>query len=368
MHSTALTMKKRSKKISTQRSLKKVKKRAIRLFVTIGVLTTSAIFVYGVWQMRDVFNPVTTQAGTLNAVYEIQPLDQEAYSLITLNLNSENEVTSAHVLNIDTIERSIRECIIPENVLLSLPMGLEEYPLRSLFKISSLTTENESKSIEVIRHSIHQLLGTSTDYFLITKNLTEMNTATEWLGTWNTISTIGFNNQYTKEHIETNLTKASLLKIAWDIQKTKHYSNKTLTLQEPEYGEIIPQKDGSKYLQVNKLKLDNISKQYFEDLRIKNENARITIVNSTKMQGLAAYVARILGNAGAHIVETTSSDQLLENSKVYFKTDDWRDSYTQTKLHHTIPVIKNEEYTLTDPRSDIKIVLGEDFAKFIKGE
>lgn len=361
-------MKKSQKKRSSHRTLKKVKTRAIRLFVGIGVLTTITIFAYGVWHLRDVFEPVSSHAGNANNLQDNQVINKDVYSFILVNIAKDNQVERVYVINVDTVERTVRECIIPSNVLLSLPLGLEEYPLRSLFKVSEFATVDSKSSRDLVRHSIHQLLGTTTDYFIVVKDLSLPESAVDWFAKWSTIANVGINNSFTGEHLNTDLSKASLLKISWDLKKAKTYSHRSLTIEEPDYGEIQTQKDGSKYLKVNIARLDAISRKYFEDVQILNEGAQISVINTTKVQGLAGYVGRILENAGAHIVELNSQEETLEKTKILYRDDTWQTSKTKLKIHNTMPIEKDELYEQSDPRSDIKIYLGNDFANFVKGE
>lgn len=116
--------------------------------------------------------------------------------------------------------------------------------------------------------------------------------------------------------------------------------------------------DGSKALFIEKDILDNQLGGLFYENTPREENLRLTVVNSTEYDGLGNRAARILGNIGTTVVSVSSTSPTLPTCQVISSLKA-RSSVTLQRIINTFKcaLLNKEE----DDRADLTIILGEDY-------
>lgn len=100
--------------------------------------------------------------------------------------------------------------------------------------------------------------------------------------------------------------------------------------------------------------MESIISNWFVDPAIESENLKIEVTNATEVSGLGGSYASLISKTGGNVVLVNSSQDEINESKIYYIDD----SYTLKKLSKLldIPIEKKEMNTVTD----ITIQIGKD--------
>ncbi|GIW60924.1 MAG: hypothetical protein KatS3mg087_1990 [Patescibacteria group bacterium] len=337
-------------------SFKKVKKRALRLFVTVGVLSSIALVVWGVLTIQHIFEPISGSAANYSTV-QTNPIDNDIYTFSTV-YTEQSEITAVVITNIDKRERTVKELLLPNDLLLQMPAGLQEYPLRSVLKISELSNIDTKL---ILKESLHHFIGAITDKLIITS--VEIDS---WLNQGLIIPKILASPNWVSDHFQTDLTRFELIRIINDYTLHKKYHFQRTDLAQQKLGTKLTQKDGSQSIKVLPSEIDPISKNIFEDLQLKYEGATVSVVNTTNSEGLARYLSRILENTGLRVTEVTSFKPTYARSTIEVDENFGLQNHTINKILSAVPNAEIKT-SASASQTDLVIYLGQDYASLVKG-
>lgn len=147
-----------------------------------------------------------------------------------------------------------------------------------------------------------------------------------------------------KRGVSTTLTFYDLLRLLWvvkGIPKT-NISQQTISL---------PQ---------NEAKIDNITRAFFIDPRIVEDNVTIEIRNGTSIPGLGKRLERAITTMGGTVISVTNADEVVTTSQIEYK-EEKKNSDTLKKLQRLLSM---PAVALSSPSlSDIIITIGKDRVK-----
>ena len=108
------------KRARSRSSLKHVKRKAVRLFVIIGLVSSIAIVGYGAWTARHILEPISSHASTDSVSLNTQA---EQIKFFTISIDEEEFVQSASFTIIDNHEQSLKTITLPKETIVHLPLN-----------------------------------------------------------------------------------------------------------------------------------------------------------------------------------------------------------------------------------------------------
>lgn len=118
--------------------------------------------------------------------------------------------------------------------------------------------------------------------------------------------------------------------------------------------------DGSEYLQFDQNQFDQLTKDAYEDLSIREEGYRVAVYNTTVKAFLGSQAARILSKLGTNVVFVGNENSTIDVCQMIGKSN-VLSSYTASVVHSLFDctaVVTNE-----DGQADLTIKVGTDYAK-----
>jgi len=128
----------------------------------------------------------------------------------------------------------------------------------------------------------------------------------------------------------------------------------------PVFVETI-QADGTTVKKIDTEKLTLLLGTHAEDAEIRKENLRIALSNTTESSGLAQKLARILEEAGFHVITLSNEENVRPTRCVIRSKQELKESYTVKTLQWLYGCVfeeANEELS-----SDVHFIIGSDFEK-----
>lgn len=120
--------------------------------------------------------------------------------------------------------------------------------------------------------------------------------------------------------------------------------------------------DGTTAQTVDKEVLDSNLRDFFMESRVRDENFRVEVVNSTPVLGLGNRASRIMTNIGASVVSVATLDQKLPSCEI-LAIAKAVNSITVRRLAKAFSCKVTE--TKEEGRAEVTVVLGEDYAKIL---
>lgn len=118
--------------------------------------------------------------------------------------------------------------------------------------------------------------------------------------------------------------------------------------------------DGSMALSLDKEILDNNLRDFFVEKKVRDENLRVEVVNSTIVLGLGNRAGRVLSNMGANVINVGSTDQPLSSCQIQ-TTGKIRNSQTVARI---VQIFSCQVTDLAESgRADVVVILDQDYAK-----
>lgn len=158
---------------------------------------------------------------------------------------------------------------------------------------------------------------------------------------------------------KTNLDKDSALRFYNDI-----FFQSNLPIQ----SQYIQIKDGyfidtfaGKGLYVNQIDIDNKVQEVFRDLDIVREQAKIEVLNASKVSGLATINKKIIQNSGGNVVNSGNYSTIEENTTLYLIDSNIKDYANTISLIQSLypnVVIKDSGYKY-NKLGNIILIIGE---------
>lgn len=354
-----MVKKRKSKK---SKSLKHVKKRVTTFLVTMGLITTAGIVVYGVWSMRDIYKPIATFAAEEHI--DIQTEDTQ-FAFFTITVDSEQYIHSARLTAIDEDDNTVKELSLPDSTNIHLPYGLKDFKLKSLYKIAQL--EKPTNPLPLIKQTLTDYFGVSTKNIYVLFNTENNAPIYEWLASPMTMFHLAFDSNWTGQHLSGNTSRWDMLKLARTIQAIPEPNKTSISILDNDIGIVRTDVDKTQSIETDQNKLDAYIKKAFENKDIIDEKANISIENATATQGLARGVARILTNMGGMVIDLHNSELQNDTTKVVVSDKKWLQSVTLQKIIKSLPNAKIETENNSGAKADITVSLGKDYATFITG-
>jgi hypothetical protein len=353
-----------AKRRKTKKSLKHFKRKITRFFLVVGIVTVVSGVGYGLWAMRNISRPLSVNASTDSITVENSSDQQTTY--FNLELNSKNLVKKASITLVDTEENVIRELALPQETLLHLPYGMEEFKLQGLYKIAEL--ENSDKLFSVINQTLIDYFGVATRNVYITSLDDNLKSFYDNLTNPFVMFNLTFNEDWTNKHIISPDSRWNLINLAQKINNIPIQNRVSLNILENEIGYKETSIDQSIIIKTDFNKLDSYIKRIFQNSEILSEKANISIANGTEITGLGSKVSRLITNMGGVIVNVGNTETIQEKTVIQINNKKWITSSTLEKITKTIPDSEISSELNTDNRTDILIILGKNYAKIVTGK
>lgn len=296
-------------------------------FILIGLIVLIGLSykIYGFWQQR-----LWDGQNRLNLVAESHPI-------FIVSLVPRKEMT---VL------------LIPDDIFIEAIRGFGFYRVKSIYKLGEL----EGQGGELLLGSIQEFLGVPLDGHVVMESLklkvdqdVEMVKKLLLSQIWLLLRSSG----------KTNLSAWDLAAFWWQLKKIRPTKITLVNLGQLDACSQTMLADGTRAINVDSERLNQLANQLFEDEKIRTENLALSILNGTDQFGLAKKAARLISNLGGRVVEIGDWREdvprcELKGVKSKIKT------YTAQKLKS----IFNCQWTgddLAGHRADLVIILGEDY-------
>ncbi len=356
----------KKRKVKKKKSLKHVKKRITTFLVTVGLVSTAGILVYGVWTMRDIYKPIATFAADEHTEALTSSEDTQ-FAFFSITVDENDYVHEARLVAIDQDDHTVKELVLPEDTNIHLPYGLKDFKLKSLYKIAQL--EKPNNPLPLIKQTLTDYFGVSTKNLYVVMDGTESQPMYEWLTNPFTMFHLAFDPDWTQAHFTGNASRWDMLSLARTIQSIPDQQKTSITILDNDIGTVETDVDNSKNIVTDQNKLDSYIRKAFENKDLVDEKANISIQNATSTQGLARGVARIITNMGGIVIDLHNSEVEKETTVITVSDKKWLQSVTMQKIVKSLPNSKTEVITTSETisKSDITITLGKDYAVFITG-
>ena len=244
-------------------------------------------------------------------------------------------------------EKNLTLLKLPKNLYLDIPHGLGKYQLGSVYELGKL----EKRGGKLLRETIQDYLGVPTDGHIRTSIINhQSSTIKKYILNCLVLSTLSRG--------ETNFSKWDLIRLWWEIKKLRSDKVKFIDLEETNILLQAELPDGSLIWETEFFRLDELVKKYFSDQKIEKEGIEIEILNATEHLGLANKVSRLIANMGGGVVAIGNSEEKNETSKIKFRDETLKKSYTLKKLEKILQV-KAEIGEMAESRADLLILIGE---------
>ena len=262
------------------------------------------------------------------------------------------EIADIVFFTFDTVDRSIMQISIDEEITLDMPgKFLEEKLNKALVLGSSLNNSSDQlTNMNTVSHVIQKLMGYNVDNFILTgaedydlvlKTLTKSDPAS-------------FGRLLLKGDLVTNLSLNDLYSLYLVAAESEELNYQKYAVSTDNYSAALVDK-------------------YIYDMsfnsRAASEKKTVSVLNATDIVGVAAFGGRVVRNIGGHVVAENNSVSKVEESVIIADT---YDSETLKRIANYFGVSKI--YLKTDQhgffnneidRSDITLILGFDIGNVL---
>jgi len=295
------------------------------LLIFLIILIGLGYKVYGFWHQR-----LWDGQNRLNLVVESQPL-------FVASLAPKENLTIL---------------LIPDDTFIETIRGYGFYRIKSIYNLGQL----EDRGGELLLGSTQEFLGVPLDGYALMENLKLKADQDEQMVKKLLLSQIW---RLLKSNQKTNLTAWDLVMAWWQLKKIRPSKISLINLDQLDVCSETTLADGSRAINVDPERLDQIVSQLFEDEKIGAEDLAISVLNGTSRPGLAKRGARLISNLGGRVVEIGGwrenvSGCELRGEKSTIKT------YTAQKFKKIFDCQWTGE-DLAGHRADLVVILGEDY-------
>lgn len=237
------------------------------------------------------------------------------------------------LVSVDSTGKSITEISFPKDLYISeLAFGYGGYKSTSIYSVGEL----DKRGGETVMSTLSDYLGIPVDGYIYASQLNPKDILTG----------------------KSNLNVFDQIRLVLASFQTR--SDKIKTIDLAKYAEPLVLSDGSTALSADKEILDERLRDNFIESRIRQENLRLEIFNSTKIVGLANRAGRVLTNIGVNVVSVNSSEILEETCRIKAKAK-IQNSIT---VHRIADVFSCKIELLTEEgRAEIEMIIGKNYAK-----
>lgn len=272
---------------------------------------------------------------------------------VNLILSSE-EMTAVVALKFK--EKKLNGILLPNSLYLSVPHGLGDYSLGAVYHLGEI----EGKGEELIKESLRNLLAMPIDGVIREEG---------WAFSEGKIG-VQLENLFwqalvspRKSGVFTNFTFLDILRFYFI--KVKSFGENLTNLEETDILGGKELADKSKVYEADLEKLDMVVKKSISERKIEEEGREVSILNSTGHDALAGEFARLVNNMGGRVISLGNDDSYRQESLIRYADEETGKSYTLRRIEIATG-FRAERGELSDGRSQIQIVLGEDYWESVK--
>lgn len=242
--------------------------------------------------------------------------------------------------------------LIPDDTFVEAIRGFGFYRIKSIYNLGQL----EGRGGELLLGSTQEFLGVPLDGYVLMENLKLKVGQDGEMVKKLLLSQIGL---LLKSSHKTNLTAWDLIMFWWQLKKIRPSKITLVDLGQLDACSEMTLADGSRAVEVDPERLNQVVSQLFEDEKIGAEDLAISILNGTSRPGLAKRGARLISNLGGQVVEIGDWQAVISNCQLRGAKSQVK-SYTAQKLKSIFNCQWSTE-DLAGHRSDLIVILGEDY-------
>lgn len=284
------------------------------------------------------------------------------------NINLVVLTNSVSLVTFNPKEEIITILNLPPQTYLEVPGGFGHWQLRAIFNLGKSEKKGGGK---LVKETLSQFLGIHLDGFLALgesgENLTYQKSAKEIIDVLraNPISGITLLSD-----LKTDLTLWELVKLKWAFWQVRFDKVKSIDILD--FGVLDKETlaDGTSVYTTDPVKLDSIL-TYFTDPSLREESLSIAVFNATDYPQLAQRSKRIITNLGGRVIALANAEG--KEGKIKRTYIVGPNSKTKTRLLQIFDLgcsedpkcdkIVPQDLGLASMRSQISLILGEDFVK-----
>jgi len=259
------------------------------------------------------------------------------------------------VFSYDQERKIILAVSVPSDTYVDVARGYGSYPISSVWKLDHM----DKRRGVVLTETVEEALGIPVRFYINPSSLTDKS---ESIGAriGNAVSFLS-STLLIFGKTQTNIPSGILFELSrvvssmsptdmtfFDLAKQAVFSDSTLA-------------DGTKVRKIDSGKLALVLGTHAEDAKIRRENLRIAVYNTTNSSGLAQKVARTMEGSGFH-VSSIANDQTLKTSRCIIRGNkEIQITNTVKTLQWLYGCIFNED--VKEFQSDISFFIGTDYEK-----
>ncbi|HUS60299.1 MAG TPA: LytR C-terminal domain-containing protein [Nevskiaceae bacterium] len=268
--------------------------------------------------------------------------------------NRLNLVAESHPIFVSSLapRKEMTILLIPDDIFVEAIRGFGFYRAKSIYKLGQL----EGQGGELLLGSIQEFLGVPLDGHVVMESLKlkadqdgEMVKKLLLSQIWLLLKSKG----------KTNLSAWDLAVFWWQLKKIRPSKITLVNLGQLGACSETTLADGTRVINVDSERLNQLVNQLFEDEKIRAEDLALSVLNGTGQFGLAKKAARLISNLGGRVVEAGDWQSTVLNCQLRGAKSQVK-SYTAQKIKK----IFGCQWTgddLAGHRADLVIILGEDY-------
>lgn len=255
------------------------------------------------------------------------------------------------IISLDYPEKNINILSIPDGTFIEAIHGYGPYRIESLYKLGEI----KGQGGRLLTGSLQEYFGINLDGYL-----TGGQYQPEKMKIKNFLLNQFFNTLRGQE--KTNLTRWDLLRIWWQVKKTREDKIIFIDLAQTSASEEVDLPDGSKAMKIDPERLSRIVNQFFIDEGLEKEDLTVAVLNKTEHFGLANNASKIINNIGGRVVQVSNlQDKTGSNENCEIKSEKkYRSSYTVEKLSQIFNCQWSEREE-NEQRAKVLLLVGEDY-------
>lgn len=226
------------------------------------------------------------------------------------------------LVSFNPVDKTATILKISDETYLNVPYGFGQWPARSIYDLGQ--SENPPIGAKLLKTTISQAFGAPVDGYLILPK-EDFSLSSE-----KTIEKLRQNPLSYFSILKGGKTDLSFMELwgfVWGIRGVRFDKVKAIDLAQSNITSWMLLADGSRVLDLDQPRLDQLIQSQMEDSRMGSEALSVGIFNSTSHPGLAERAARLVTNMGGRVVLTSNTQDHLANSIVFGKP-----SYTKVRL------------------------------------
>lgn len=271
-------------------------------------------------------------------VYQLRTISLRHSERVHLVIESNRQEVSLYV--VDLVDKKLVAIDVPIDLKIPVVYGYGNYRIAAITELS----RQENKQNQLLRLSLAHWLGIDIAHELhLSDSVSNLSSIVAAQGTfsfwerlwlWHVLQTIPQSNR-----LYTSLSESNLL------------------VEEP---------DGTSSLAT--VQLQNFADNYFKRASLYQSSNQLVIVNTTSAPGLATRAANMLKNVGYDVVAI--HDNTMDLSQTILLIDSLSEdtsTYIEPLQNLFVDVATQESETLETFRGDVVLLLGDDYARMVRG-